>query len=41
MMAIKRPKSERLTGVRVFLDRDDSLKDLATCPILNTGKTLT
>jgi hypothetical protein len=41
MMAIKRPESKRLTGVRIFLDRDDSLKDLATYPILNTRKTLT
>ena len=41
MMTVKGPESESLTRIRIFLDRNDRLKDLPTLTILYTGKTLT
>ena len=41
MIAVKGSESECLTGMGVFLDRNDRLKDLPTLTILYTGKTLT
>ena len=41
MMTVKGPESESLTRIRVLLDRDDSLENLATRPVLNSGQTLT
>lgn len=41
MMAVKGPEPESLTRIRILLDRDDSLENLATSTVLNTGKTLT
>ena len=39
-MAIEGPEPECLTRVRVFLDRNNRLKDLTTCTIFDTGKAL-